>query len=153
MPLSEELVDKIKVVMSKRYDTNTKALNLKSFHTDEAFAGESFYAPLWRSNVMNKVLTVITDHIPEIRAIDLSCNKLTTDSMEFFSSFKSKLNNLTLLYLADNKITSTEPLQRLKGLPLEELKLTGNPIIQHLGSSYTEPLQRLKGLPLEELKL
>ena len=133
----------IYVTLNFRYTVDTHALNLKSFHTDEAFAGESFYAPLWRSNVMNKVLTVITDHIPEIRAIDLSCNKLTTGSMEFFSSFKSKLNKLTLLYLADNKITSTEPLQRLKGLPLEELKLTGNPIIQHLGSSYTEVIRKI----------
>ena len=77
------------MILNFRYTVDTHALNLKSFHTDEAFAGESFYAPLWRSNVMNKVLTVITDHIPEIRAIDLSCNKLTTGSMEFFSSFKA----------------------------------------------------------------
>jgi len=143
MPLTEELVDKVKQVMSSRYTVGTQALNLKSFHMDEAFAGESFYAPLWRSNVMNKVLTVITDHIPEIKAIDLSCNKLTTGSMEFFSGFKSKLSNLTLLYLCDNKITTADPLQRLKGLPLEELKLTGNPIIQNLGSSYTEVIRKI----------
>ena len=121
----------------------TKALNLKSFHTDEAFAGESFYAPLWRSNVMNKVLTVITDHIPEVTAMDLSNNKLTQASLEFFSGFKSKLSNLTLLYLADNKITDAKPLQRLKGLPLVELKLTGNPIINNLGGSYTEAIRKI----------
>ena len=86
-----------------RYTVETKALNLKSFHTDESFAGESFYAPLWRSNVMNKVLTVITDHIPEIRALDMSSNKLTQGSLEFFSSFKTKLGSLNLLYLADNR--------------------------------------------------
>lgn len=92
---------------------------------------------------MNKVLTVITDHIPEIQAMDLSANKLTPASLEFFSSFKSKLGNLTLLYLADNKVTDTKPLQRLKGLPLVELKLTGNPIIQTLGSSYTEAIRKI----------
>jgi len=129
--------------MSSRYTPDTKALNLKSFHTDEAFAGESFYAPLWRSNVMNKVLTVVTEHIPEIQAMDMSANKLTQASLEFFSGFKSKLNQLTLLYLADNKITDSKPLQRLKGLPLEELKLTGNPIIQNLGSSYTEVIRKI----------
>lgn len=56
MPLTEELVEKIKVVMSNRYIAEHKALNLNAFHLDEGFAGETFYAPLWRSNVMNKVL-------------------------------------------------------------------------------------------------
>ena len=50
---------------------------MKAFHLDEAFAGESFYAPLWRSNIMNKVLTIIIDNIPELSAIDMSENKLT----------------------------------------------------------------------------
>ena len=131
------------IFLDHRYTVETKALNLKSFHTDEAFAGESFYAPLWRSNVMNKVLTVITDHIPEVTAMDLSNNKLTQASLEFFSGFKSKLSNLTLLYLADNKITDAKPLQRLKGLPLVELKLTGNPIINNLGGSYTEAIRKI----------
>ena len=118
-------------------------MNLRSFHTDEAFAGESFYAPLWRSNVMNKVLTVVTDHIPEIEALDLSTNKLTPASMEFFSGFKSKLSNLKLLYLADNKISDTKCLQKLKGLPIVELKISGNPIVKDLGSSYTEAIRKI----------
>jgi len=143
MPLSEELVDKIKVVMSKRYDTNTKALNLKSFHTDEAFAGESFYAPLWRTNVMNKVLTVIIDNIPELKAMDLSNNKLNSTSLEFFSTFKNKAKDLSILYLADNKIMDTRPLERLKGLPIVDLKLSGNQIVNNLASSYTSSIRKI----------
>jgi len=143
MPLTEELVDKIKEVMSKRYIVDHKALNLKSFHTDEKFAGESFYAPLWRSNVMNKVLTVIIDNIPELKAIDLSNNKLNSSSLEFFSTFKSKAKDLTILYLADNKISDTKPLERLKGLELVDLKLTGNPVVTNLGSSYTATIRKI----------
>lgn len=143
MPLTDELVDKIKLVMSKRYNIEHKALNLKSFHTDEEFAGESFYAPLWRSNVMNKVLTIIIDNIPELKAIDLSNNKLNTSSLEFFSTFKSKAKDLTILYLADNKIADTKPLERLKGLELVELKLTGNPVATSLGSSYTASIRKI----------
>ena len=45
----------LEVVMSGRYIVENKALNLAAFHADEGFAGEAFYAPLWRSNVMNKV--------------------------------------------------------------------------------------------------
>ena len=109
------------ILFALRYDTNTKALNLKSFHTDEAFAGESFYAPLWRTNVMNKVLTVIIDNIPELKAMDLSNNKLNSTSLEFFSTFKNKAKDLSILYLADNKIMDTRPLERLKGLPIVDL--------------------------------
>lgn len=143
MPLTEELVDKIKVVMSKRYIAEHKALNLKSFHTDEGFAGESFYAPLWRSNVMNKVLTVIIDNIPELKAIDLSNNKLNSSSLDFFSTFKSKAKDLTILYLADNKIGDTKAFERMKGLELIDLKLTGNPIVTNLGSSYTASIRKI----------
>ena len=98
------------IIIISRYITEHKTLNLKSFHTVEGFAGESFYAPLWRTNVMNKVLTVIMDNIPELKAIDLSNNKLNSTSLEFFSTFRSKAKDLTILYLADNKICDTKPL-------------------------------------------
>jgi len=143
MPLTDELVEKIKVVMSKRYIQEHKALNLKSFHLDEDFAGESFYAPLWRSNVMNKVLTVIADHIPELYALDLSSNKLNSMSLEFFSTFKSKVTNMRILHLADNKMMDVRGLERMKGMELIELKLTGNPLVDKLGSSYTSSIRKI----------
>ena len=97
---------RIKIIIS-RYITEHRALNLKSFHTDEGFAGESFYAPLWRTNVMKKVLTVIMDNIPELKAITLSNNKLNSTSLEFFSTLRIEARDLTILYQADNKICDT----------------------------------------------
>ena len=126
-----------------RYRVETKALSLKSFHTDESFAGESFYAPLWRTNVMSKVLTVVVDHIPEVTAMDLSNNKLSNSSMDYFSTCRTKLDALKILYLENNKITDTRSLQKLKGMKLEELKLTGNPLVGSLGSSYTEVIRKI----------
>lgn len=143
MPISDDLVEKIKVVMSKRYIVEHKALNMKSFHTDESFAGEPFYAPLWRSNIMNKVLTVIMDNIPELCAMDLSNNKLSSVSIEAFTTFKTKLKELRILHLADNKIQDTKGLERMKGIPLTELKLTGNPLIETLGSSYIGAIRKI----------
>ena len=49
-----------------------------------------------------QVLTIITDHIPEVKAMDLSGNKLT--SLDAFASFANKMPNLSILYLADNRI-------------------------------------------------
>jgi nuclear RNA export factor len=155
MPLTDDLVEKIKVVMSKRYFPENKALDLKAFHLDESFAGESFYAPLWRSNVMNRVLTIIMDNIPEVTAIDLSNNKLNSMSIEAFSSFKTKVKELRILYLADNKIQDTRGLERMRGIELAELKLTGNPVIEKIGSSYKEAIRKIfpKLLKLDDKEL
>ena len=50
--------------------------------SDEDFAGESFYAPLWRTNVMNRVLMVIQDNIPEVTIL---CSRFFLIS--FYSNF------------------------------------------------------------------
>ena len=92
---------------------------------------------------MNKVLTVLVDNIPEVTAIDLSSNKLSNSSLEYFSTFTTKLVNLKILYLENNKISDSRNLQKFKGLKLEELKLTGNPLVNTLGSSYTEVIRKI----------
>jgi hypothetical protein len=52
MALSEPMVAKMKEIMSARFIPQHCALNLRAFHTDKSFAGESFYAPLFRTNVL-----------------------------------------------------------------------------------------------------
>ena len=46
--LNEEVRNKIKEIMSNRYNTIEKYLNLKSFHNDPLFVGEAAYVPLAR---------------------------------------------------------------------------------------------------------
>ena len=50
MPISDELVEKIKVVMSKRYFVANKALNLSAFHIGDI--PEIVYIPLIRASVL-----------------------------------------------------------------------------------------------------
>ena len=45
--------------MGTRYRADVKALDLKSFHTDKGFIGESVYAPLNRSVVLKEVIQII----------------------------------------------------------------------------------------------
>merc|ERR1719220_633622 len=116
MPISDELVEKIKVVMSKRYFVANKALNLSAFHVDEDFAGESFYAPLWRTNIMNRVLMVIQDNIPEVAALDLSNNKLNSTSLDFFTIFKTKVPDLRILHLVVGEMENS----KIRNLRLED---------------------------------
>lgn len=139
IPVSDDLVEKMKLSMSERYKAETSALNLNTFHN--SFAGDSFFAPLWRTNILSKVVSIITDHIPEVRAIDMSNNKLM--SLDALLPFATKLDRLDILFLKDNKLTDLRGLEKLKGLKLVELKLDGNPVKDRLGSSYTDSVRKI----------
>ena len=111
MPVSKEMIEKIKVVMSERYNAPTSALNLNAFHN--SFSGTDFYVPLNRTNILTKVVEIIADHIPEVKAIDLSNNRIMT--LDALVGFKNKLKELNILYLKDNKLTDLRGLEKLKG--------------------------------------
>ena len=111
MPVSKEMIEKIKVVMSERYNASTSALNLNAFHN--SFSGTDFYVPLNRTNILTKVVEIIADHIPEVKAIDLSNNRIMT--LDALVGFKNKLKELNILYLKDNKLTDLRGLEKLKG--------------------------------------
>ena len=81
--------------------------------------------------------------IPQVAALDLSNNKLNSTSLDFFTIFKTKVPDLRILHLANNKMNDTRGLEKMKGLPLVELKLTGNPLIDKLGSSYKEVIRKI----------
>ena len=55
--LNDEVKQKIKSVMSARYNVANKALDMKSFHNDRLFVGDSAYVPLSRSNGKNTFFT------------------------------------------------------------------------------------------------
>ena len=76
-------------------------------------------------------------------ALDLSNNKLNSTSLDFFTTFKTKVPDLRILHLANNKMNDTRGLEKMKGLPLIELKLTGNPLVDKLGSSYKEVIRKI----------
>ena len=61
-----------------------------SNNSDEDFAGESFYAPLWRTNVMNRVLMVIQDNIPEVKTIIMLKNLLQYVFGDYTQAFYSR---------------------------------------------------------------
>lgn len=127
MNMSDEVLEKIKIVMSSRYTPATKALDLKQFHADNAFLGEDVYAPLNRSTVLNNIIKIIGDNIPEIEAVDLSDNRIPT--LDHFSTLATRAPNVKLLYLNDNRIYEVSELEKCKSWKLVELKLLGNPCV------------------------
>ena len=86
-----------------RYTVATKALDLKNFHADPQFLGEPMYVPLNRSVVLNEIIKIVGDNIPEVEAIDLSENSLR--SFDNLSLLTDKTPNVKLLYLAKNRVS------------------------------------------------
>ena len=59
------------------------------------------YAPLSRTSVMEAVVNIIGDNIPEVVAIDFSNNGLPT--LAQFSALAEKATSLKVIYLTNNK--------------------------------------------------
>ena len=115
----------IKQVMGTRYRADVKALDLKSFHTDKGFIGESVYAPLNRSVVLKEVIQIIKKEIPNVEAIDFSSNRLPT--LNQFSSLSEHATHLRILHLSDNRIANIAELKALKQMKgLKVLKIDKN---------------------------
>ena len=128
--LNEEVKQKIKEVMSKRYNIQNKSLDLKCFHNDTMFVGEAAYVPLSRSNVMNNVIRIIGEHIPDIQAIDFSENKLP--SLDHFSMLEDNAPNLQFLNLSNNRLNDFRDIEKLKNLKLKSLTLANNALTKKL---------------------
>ena len=56
--------------MSSRFDATSGTLNLSRFHNDRAFLGQDVYVPLARSSVMNNVIKIINENVPQVRDND-----------------------------------------------------------------------------------
>ena len=119
------VLDVIKQVMGNRYRAEVKALDLKSFHMDKGFIGESVYAPLNRSAVLKEVIQIIKKEIPNVEAIDFSSNRLPT--LNQFSSLSEHATQLRILHLSDNRIANIAELKALKQMKgLKVLKIDKN---------------------------
>ncbi|XP_064537166.1 nuclear RNA export factor 1 [Drosophila montana] len=121
--IDEEFKAKMKVVMAKRYNVQTKALDLSRFHADPDL--KPIFCPLFRVNVMTAALDIICDNIPDLEAINLNDNNMST--MESFKGADKRLPHLKILYLGDNKLPSLAHLLVFRNLPIVELVLRNNP--------------------------
>ncbi|XP_046383799.1 nuclear RNA export factor 1-like [Ischnura elegans] len=123
--LNPALKAKVTTVMGKRYNADSRALDLTRFHLDPDLVQDSFCA-LSRPNLMIAVLDIISENIPEMTALNLSENKIHV--IDHLSSLSRKTPNLKILHLGRNKIHEMTQLNSLQGLPIVELVLQGNPL-------------------------
>ncbi|CAH0686369.1 unnamed protein product [Spodoptera exigua] len=120
-----ELKEKMKLAMAKRYNAVTKALDLTKFHADPDLA--DIFCALFRPVVMLEAINIIAENIPDLEALNLNDNKL--HGIEHLKVLPNKLKNLKILYMGDNRIPFLGSLEPLKALPLVELYLKGNPLL------------------------
>ncbi|CAH2041575.1 unnamed protein product, partial [Iphiclides podalirius] len=119
-----DMKEKMKLVMAKRYNAATKALDLTKFHADPDLA--EIFCALFRPVIMLAAIDIIAENIPDLEALNLNDNKL--HGLEHLKILSTKLKFLKILYLGDNRIPFLGSLDPLKSLPLVELYLKGNPL-------------------------
>lgn len=124
VPIDEPYREKLKIAMAKRYNSDTRALNLSKFYADEHF--KDMFVSLARSQTMSAVIDIIEKNIPELVALNLNDNQLVT--MEAFKNVSQRLSNLKILYLEENKIPTLSHLMVFKGVNIIELSLKLNPL-------------------------
>uniref|UniRef100_A0A182QK83 NTF2 domain-containing protein n=1 Tax=Anopheles farauti TaxID=69004 RepID=A0A182QK83_9DIPT len=125
-PVNEQLKARMKQAMVKRYNPQTKGLNLEKFHADPDLS--DIFCALFRPQIILAAIDIIAEHIPEIEALNLNDNKLYM--LDHLKSMATKMPNLKVLYLARNRIPYVNTLDSLKGLKLVELNLEDNPLRQ-----------------------
>lgn len=142
--VDEEFKEKMKLVMAKRYNPQTKALDLAKFHADPDF--RNMFVGLFRAPVMSAALDIIQKNIPDLVALNLNENYIT--SMETFKNVEQRLPHLKILYLANNNVSyfislyiylkqlivfqipSLASLLVLRNVPIVDLVLKNNPLRQ-----------------------
>ena len=84
---------------------------------------------------MQTVMQIISEHIPDVQAIDASNNKIhSVDQMKALITNAASLKSLNL---GHNKIGDITVLDRLQGLQIEELILNQNPLCDRYGDQTT----------------
>lgn len=97
--------EQMKLAMAKRYNAQNNALDLASFHTDPDLS--NVYCGLSRAPIMAAVIDIISENIPNLGALSLEKNKIYT--LEHSKSMVTKLPNLKILHLANNKVSRKNP--------------------------------------------
>ncbi|XP_065202068.1 nuclear RNA export factor 1 [Planococcus citri] len=124
--LSPALKDKIKVVMSTKFDPSAQHLDLTRFYANDDFLNEDIFVPLNRQNIILAVFQIIAESIPNLRSLNLSDNKIFT--AQHFSMLKKHCSELKTLNLSKNRIRDLSELKCLEGLRLQTLTLDLNPL-------------------------
>ena len=135
----------IKEVMAKRYDLNSRYLDLSNFRKDPNFLAKELYISLDRPNILSVVSRMIQENVPELVILNLGSNRIKF--LDKLSPIASTCQNLKAVNLSQNmvryhaqkfecpniitytnlQISNLTELDHISQLQLIELCLEGNP--------------------------
>lgn len=95
------LKERMKLAMANRYNAQTKAMDLTKFHTDPQL--RDVFCALSRPPIITAAIEIIAENIPDLEALSLNENKL--GSIDHLKIITTKLPNLKILYLGDNRVS------------------------------------------------
>lgn len=142
--IDNTLKERMKNAMVKRYNPATKALDLTKFDADTDLT--DIFCGLFRPPILSAAIDIIAENIPDLEALNLNDNKIYL--LDHLNMMVTKLPHLKILYLGNNKVSCfgiklivylftimwdlsqvfmLTALDSLRGLPLVELFLEGNP--------------------------
>lgn len=98
--VDDTVVERMKLAMVKRYNAETKALDLTKFHSDPDLL--DIFCALFRPSFMTQAFKIIAENIPQLEALNLNDNKI--NMMTHFQDLSTKVPNLKILYLGKNKV-------------------------------------------------
>ncbi|XP_040855474.1 nuclear RNA export factor 2-like [Ochotona curzoniae] len=124
--LKPEEMQLLKRTLYKRYDANTKRLDLQSLRLDPDLMHHHIDMILNQRQCMAATLQIIGTEFPELSALNLCNNKL--HHLDGLSDILDKAPKVRSLNLCDNELWTILELEKVKELKLEELWLKGNPL-------------------------
>jgi nuclear RNA export factor len=98
--VNDDLKNRMKIAMGKRFNVATKALDLTKFHADPDFT--DCFCALARPPIMSAVIDIIAENIPDLEALNLNDNRI--NQMDHLKIIPQKLKNIKTLYLGNNKV-------------------------------------------------
>lgn len=107
--MDAKLKELMATAMDKRYNPATKALDLSRFHADDIL--REVFCPLFRPPIMLAAIDIIAEKVPDLVALSLDNNKI--QSLDYLKCLATKLPNLQILHLADNKVSIQHRIARI----------------------------------------
>ena len=99
--MTDELTEILREVMSRRYNVETKIMDLSKFREDENLIQLGKFVPLSRPGMLKLVADIILKNCPDLIKLILNNNKLT--NLESLSSIKG-CQCLQIVDLSSNQV-------------------------------------------------
>lgn len=100
LALDENLVQLMRIAMSRLYDPNTRVMNLARFRDADELRSRGFYLAIDRPNVLRAIMQLIKENAPGLLALNMSDNRI--HSLETFKTLSSL--SIKAIDLSKNKV-------------------------------------------------